>query len=46
VGRAEIHREHAMAEQEKIAADPVADFYQGGTFCAMEYNGDTSRMWS
>lgn len=46
VGRAEIHREHAMAEQAKIAADPVADFYQGGTFCAMEYNGDTSRMWS
>jgi len=44
--RAEDHREHAMAEQAKLPADPVSDFYQGGTFCAMEYSGDTSRIWS
>jgi uronate dehydrogenase len=46
IGRAEDHREHAMAEQAKTPADTVADFYQGGTFCAMEFTGDTSRIWS
>jgi uronate dehydrogenase len=46
VGRAEDHREHAMAEQAKIPPDPVGDFYQGGTFCSMEFNGDRGRIWS
>ena len=44
--RAEDHRDHALAEQAKLPADQVADFYQGGSFCAMEYAGDGSRIWS
>ena len=31
-GRAEDFREQAMAEQAKLAADPIGDYYQGGTF--------------
>jgi uronate dehydrogenase len=37
---AEDQRDHAYAEQAKLAADPVADFYQGGTYCADEYTAD------
>jgi uronate dehydrogenase len=33
-----------MAEQAKIGPDPVGDFYQGGTFCGMEFDGDKSKM--
>jgi uronate dehydrogenase len=44
-GRAEDHREHAMAEQAKLPADPIGDFYQGGTFCAMEFAGDATKVW-
>ena len=44
--KAEDFREHAMAEQVKLAADPVGDFYQGGTFCSMEFTGDRGRVWS
>ena len=36
--------EHAMAEQARIGPDPVGDFYQGGTFCGMEFSGDRSRI--
>jgi uronate dehydrogenase len=43
-GRAEDFREHAFAEQAKIAADPVGDFYQGGTYCSMEFDGDKGRI--
>jgi uronate dehydrogenase len=43
-GRAEMFREHAMAEQAKLPADRVGDFYQGGSFCGMEYDGDESRL--
>jgi uronate dehydrogenase len=39
-GRAEDHRDHAMAEQAKIPPDPIADFHQGGTFCADGYDAD------
>src|ERR671923_284006 len=39
-GRAEEFREHAFAEQAKLPPDPVGDFYQGGTFCSMEFDGD------
>ena len=39
-GRGEDFREHAMAEQAKLKPDPVGDFYQGGTFCSMEFDGD------
>nr|AIW80550.1 NAD dependent epimerase/dehydratase family [uncultured bacterium] len=43
-GRGEDHREHAMAEQAKLKPDLVSDFYQGGTFCGMEFDGDKSRI--
>ncbi|MGY3483709.1 hypothetical protein ACVW1C_001592 [Bradyrhizobium sp. USDA 4011] len=29
-----------MAEQAKLPPDPVGDFYQGGAFCSMEFDGD------
>lgn len=35
---AEDFVEHATAEQGKANADPVADHYQGGTFCSAEYS--------
>jgi uronate dehydrogenase len=43
-GRAEDFREHAFAEQAKLPPDPVGDFYQGGAFCSMEFDGDTRRI--
>jgi uronate dehydrogenase len=43
-GRAEDFREHAFAEQAKLKPDPVGDFYQGGSFCGMEFDGDKSRI--
>jgi uronate dehydrogenase len=33
-----------MAEQAKLKADAVADFYQGGAFCSMGFSGDKSRI--
>src|ERR1043166_6646427 len=42
--KGEDFREHAMAEQAKLKADPVGDFYQGGAFCSMEFAGDKSRI--
>jgi uronate dehydrogenase len=39
-GRAEDFYEQAMAAQAAIPADEVADYYQGGTFCADEFNAD------
>jgi uronate dehydrogenase len=44
-GRAEDFREHAMAEQARLPADPVGDFYQGGAFCSNEFDGDSGRVW-
>ena len=43
-GRGEDFREHAMAEQARLKPDPVGDYYQGGTFCSMEYDGDKDRI--
>src|ERR1700756_1986092 len=43
-GRAEDFVAHAMAEQAKLPRDPVADFYQGGAFCSIEFSGDKSRI--
>jgi uronate dehydrogenase len=43
-GKAEDFREHAFAEQAKLKPDPVGDFYQGGSFCGMEFAGDMSRI--
>src|SRR6185295_4596723 len=44
-GKAEDYREEALAAQTKIAPDPVGDFFQGGTFCSAEFDGDISRVW-
>jgi uronate dehydrogenase len=44
-GRAEDHLEHALAEQAKLEPDPVGDFFQGGTFCSLEFDGDAGRVW-
>jgi uronate dehydrogenase len=44
-GRAEDHLEHALAEQAKLKPDPVGDFFQGGTFCSQEFDGDLGRVW-
>jgi uronate dehydrogenase len=44
-GRAEDHLEHALAEQAKLKPDQVGDFFQGGTFCSQEFDGDASRVW-
>jgi len=44
-GRAEDFVGHAMAEQAKLKPDPVGDFYQGGAFCSIEFDGDAGRVW-
>jgi uronate dehydrogenase len=38
--RAEDFRDHALAAQAGLPADPVGDLYQGGAFCSAEYDGD------
>jgi uronate dehydrogenase len=38
--RGEDHREAAFAAQAKLPPDPLGDFYQGGTFCSAEYEGE------
>jgi uronate dehydrogenase len=43
-GRGEDFREHAMAEQAKLPPDPVGDYYQGGAFCSMEFDGDRTGL--
>jgi uronate dehydrogenase len=43
-GRGEDFREHAFAEQAKLPPDAIGDFYQGGAFCGMEFDGDISRI--
>jgi uronate dehydrogenase len=35
--RAEDHRDHALEAQKKLPADPVGDFFQGGTFSSAEF---------
>jgi uronate dehydrogenase len=44
-GRAEDYFADAMAAQAKFPPDPVGDFFQGGTFCSLEFDGDASRVW-
>lgn len=44
--RAEDHAARALAEQAKLPADPVGDFYQGGPFCSAEYTADARDVWS
>jgi uronate dehydrogenase len=43
-GRAEDFREHATAEQAQLKPDAVAEFYQGGVFCSMDFDGDNSKI--
>lgn len=40
------HLALAQAEQAKLAADPVGDFYQGGAFCSAEYSADFAKLRS
>jgi uronate dehydrogenase len=44
-GRAEDYFDEAMAAQAKLKPDPVGDFFQGGAFCSMEFDGDAGRVW-
>ncbi|HEX2652257.1 MAG TPA: NAD(P)-dependent oxidoreductase [Xanthobacteraceae bacterium] len=39
-GRAEDFAEAALAAQAKLPSDPIGDWYQGGTFCSAEFDGD------
>ena len=38
--RAEDHAAAALANQAKLAPDPVGDHFQGGTFCSQEFTAD------
>ena len=42
-GRAEDHRAAAMEAQKALPADPVADLFQGGTFCSAEFEGEAAK---
>ncbi|HWB47334.1 MAG TPA: NAD(P)-dependent oxidoreductase [Hyphomicrobiaceae bacterium] len=44
-GRAEEFRDEALSAQAKLPADPVGDFFQGGTFCSAEFAGDANTIW-
>ncbi len=39
----ETHLAYAEAEQRKLAADPVGDWYQGGPFCSDEFEDGIER---
>ncbi len=41
---AETQVAHAEAEQKKLPPDSVADAYQGGTFCSMDYTADMAAI--
>jgi uronate dehydrogenase len=38
-GRAEDHSAQALAAQSKLPADPIGDWYQGGSYCSDEFTG-------
>ncbi|HZP79038.1 MAG TPA: NAD(P)-dependent oxidoreductase [Pseudolabrys sp.] len=42
-GKSEDYVKDAMAAQAKLAADPVGDWYQGGTFCSAEFDNGIPR---
>ena len=44
-GKAEAFRDEALAAQAKLPPDPIGDYFQGGTFCSAEFDGDASRVW-
>jgi len=39
-GKSEAHVKEAMEGQAKLKADKVADWYQGGMFCSIDYDSD------
>jgi uronate dehydrogenase len=43
-GHAEEFRDHALAQQAKIPPDPVADYFQGGSFCSQEFTPGPDRV--
>ena len=42
--RAEDFREHALAAERELSADPIGDALQGGTFTSAEFSGDPDRL--
>ena len=42
--KAEDFRDQALAAQAKLAADPVGDWYVGGTFCSNEFDADSGKL--
>jgi uronate dehydrogenase len=44
-GRAEDHRDAALAAQTKLPPDPIGDFFQGGPFCSDEFDGSKDGLW-
>jgi uronate dehydrogenase len=44
-GRAEDHRDKALAAGAGRAPDPIGDFFQGGPFCSDEFDGPTDDIW-
>jgi uronate dehydrogenase len=46
IGRAEEHRDAALAAEARLPPDRVGDFYQGGAFCSAEFSGDAGRAWT
>jgi uronate dehydrogenase len=43
-GRAEDFAAAALAAQAALPADEVGDFFQGGSFCSAEFDGDFARL--
>lgn len=43
VHNSETHLAHAQAEQSKLPSDPVGDWYEGGPFCSLEFDGGIER---
>ena len=42
-GRAEEHLKHALAGQQKLPPDPLADQFEGGPFCSAEFAADPEK---
>jgi uronate dehydrogenase len=43
-GDSETLRDHALNAQAKLQPDPVSDYFQGGPFCAQEFDGDLDAL--
>ncbi len=43
-GRAEEFRDQALAAEQGLSHDPVAETFQGGSFCSAEFSGDPTRL--